>query len=86
MPDPIPVMILGRLAVDRAWQGKGLGFDLLRDAVLRTQQAAAIGGIRALLVHAIDEQAAQFYERAGFLVSPIRPLTYFLPLPPSDQQ
>jgi GNAT superfamily N-acetyltransferase len=86
MPDPIPVMILGRLAVDRAWQGKGLGLDLLRDAVLRTQQAAMIGGIRALLVHAIDEQGARFYERAGFLASPIRPLTYFLPLPHANQR
>ncbi len=80
MPDPIPVMILARLAIDRSWQGRGLGLDLLRDAVLRTQQAAMIARIRALLVHAIDEGAAQFYERAGFLRSPIRPLTYLLPL------
>ena len=72
MPDPIPVMILTRLAIDRSWQGRGLGLDLLRDAVLRTQQAAMIARIRALLVHAIDEGAAQFYERAGFLRSPIR--------------
>jgi GNAT superfamily N-acetyltransferase len=80
MPDPVPVMILGRLAIDQGWQGKGFGKDLLRDAVLRTMQAAEIGGIRALLVHAIDERAAGFYERAGFVPSPIRPLTYFLVL------
>ena len=80
MPDPIPVMILGRLAVDRSRQGRGLGSDLLRDAVLRTLQAAEIAGIRALLVHALDEGAARFYARSGFLPSPMRPLTYFLPL------
>ena len=81
MPDPIPVMILGRLAVDRNWQGKGIGLDLVRDAVMRSLVAAEIAGIRAVLVHAIDENAAQFYEKAGFLPSPIRPETYFLPLP-----
>lgn len=78
MPDPIPVMLLGRLAIDLSRQGKGLGFDLLRDAVMRTQQASAIAGIRALLVHAMDTNAARFYERAGFLSSPVRPLTYLL--------
>jgi GNAT superfamily N-acetyltransferase len=81
MPDPIPVMILGRLAIGLSWQGKGLGLDLLRDAILRTQKAAAIAGIRAMLVHAIDTEAARFYERAGFLSSPVRPLTYMMPLP-----
>jgi len=78
MPDPIPVMILGRLAIDQTFQGKGLGTDLLRDAVLRTLQAAEIAGIRAMLVHAIDDSAARFYERAGFISSPLRPLTLFL--------
>jgi GNAT superfamily N-acetyltransferase len=81
MPDPVPVMILARLAIDSHWQGKGVGGDLLRDAVLRTLQAAEIGGIRALLVHALDESAARFYGRFGFKPSPIRPLTYFLPIP-----
>jgi len=56
MPDPIPVMIIGRLAVDRAYQEKGLGRALLRDAILRTLQAASIGGIRAILVHAISDE------------------------------
>lgn len=80
MPDPIPVMVLGRLAVDRNRQGQGLGLDLLRDAILRTLQAAEIAGIRALLVHALHERAAQFYAHAGLRPSPLRPLTYFLPL------
>jgi GNAT superfamily N-acetyltransferase len=71
MPDPIPVMVLGRLAVDQAWQGKGLGAALLRDAILRTLQAAEIAGIRAILVHALHEKAAAFYRRAGFTPSPL---------------
>ena len=75
MPDPIPVMILGRLAVDRAWQGRSLGRSLLRDAVLRTLQAAGIGGIRAILVHAISEEAKGFYRSHGFGESPLDPMT-----------
>ena len=75
MPDPLPVMILGRLAVDCAWQGRSLGRSLLRDAVLRTVQAAEIGGIRAILVHAISDDAKRFYERAGFLPSPVDAMT-----------
>jgi GNAT superfamily N-acetyltransferase len=78
MPDPVPVMILGRLAVDRAWQGHGLGRGLLRDAVLRTLQAAEIGGIRAILVHAISEDAKRFYERYGFRDSPVDPMTLMI--------
>ncbi len=80
MPDPIPVMVLGRLAVDRRFQGRGLGKALLRDAVLRTLQAAHIAGIRAILVHAKDEDARAFYQRCGFLPSPIDSLTLMLPL------
>jgi GNAT superfamily N-acetyltransferase len=78
MPDPVPVMILGRLAVDRAWQGRSLGRGLLRDAVLRTLQAAEIGGIRAILVHAISEDAKRFYERYGFRDSPVDPMTLMI--------
>ena len=74
MPEPIPVMVLGRLAVDRAYRGRGLGVGLLRDAVLRTRQAAAIGGIRAVLVHAISHEAKRFYERCGFSPSPLDPM------------
>ncbi len=75
MPDPIPVIIIGRLAIDRSCQGKGFGRALVRDAVLRTIQAAEIMGIRAILVHALSEQAKQFYEKCGFTASPIEPLT-----------
>src|ERR1035438_3894012 len=75
MPDPIPVMILGRLAVDKMFQGKGIGAGLLKDAVLRTMQAAEIAGIRALLVHAISEAAKRFYEAYGFVASPVDPMT-----------
>jgi len=78
MPDPVPVMVLGRLAVDRAYQGRGLGEGLLRDAVLRTLQAAQLGGIRAILVHAISEEAKRFYERHGFVASPIDPMTLMI--------
>jgi predicted N-acetyltransferase YhbS len=66
MPDPIPVMLLARLAIDQHWQGRGLGAALLRDAALRTLQAAEIAGIRALLVHAISTDAARFYRYFGF--------------------
>ena len=80
MPNPVPVMIRGRLAVDRNWHGEGVGSDLVRDAVVRARQAAEIAGIRALLVHAIDQRAAEFYKKVGFIASPINPLTYFLDL------
>jgi len=78
MPDPIPVMVLGRLAVSTVCQGQGLGRELLRDAVLRTIHASEIVGCRALLVHALHERAARFYERSGFQPSPVRPLTLML--------
>ena len=70
MPDSIPVMIVGRLALDRTLHGEGIGPGLLRDAVLRTAQAAEIAGVRAILVHAISDRAKRFYERYGFVASP----------------
>jgi GNAT superfamily N-acetyltransferase len=78
MPDPVPVAILGRLGVDTAWKGQGLGAALLQDAVLRTMQAAEIVGIRGIVVHAISEQARQFYEHYGFSPSPTQPMTLIL--------
>ncbi|HSO83489.1 GNAT family N-acetyltransferase [Thiocapsa sp.] len=78
MPDPIPMAILGRLAVDRTWQGRGLGVALLRDAVERTRAASMILGIRGLLVHALSLAAAAFYVRYGFVPSPTNPLTLVL--------
>jgi len=80
MPDPIPMAILGRLAIDQRWQGKGLGVALLQDAVIRTAQAAAILGIRGLLVHAISDDAKRFCERHGFVASPTQPKTLVLSL------
>jgi predicted N-acetyltransferase YhbS len=75
---PIPVMVLARLAVDIRHQGKRIGRGLLRDACLRTLQAADIAGIRALFVHAKDEPARAFYERFGFEPTPIHPLQLML--------
>ena len=66
MPDPAPVMVLSRLAVDKTLQGRGIGVGLLRDAILRTVQAAEIAGIRAILVHAISGATKRFYESCGF--------------------
>lgn len=80
MPEPIPVMVLGRLAVDLSWQGSGLGSGLLRDAVLRTYTVSKQVGVRALLVHALSEDAKDFYLRHGFMQSPIDPMTLMLSL------
>jgi predicted N-acetyltransferase YhbS len=71
MPVPISVMVIGRLAVDIHWQGKGSGYALVRDAILRILQAAKIAGIRVILVHAISEEVKQFYEKCGFIPSPV---------------
>ena len=68
---PIPVMVLARLAVDHTEQGHGLGKGLLKDALLRTLQAADIAGLRAIVVHAKDKQARAFYEKFDFVRSPI---------------
>lgn len=75
---PVPVMLLARLAVDRRHQGKGLGKALLKDALLRTLQAADIAGIRCLLVHAKDEAARQWYLSWDFEPSPTDPYHLFL--------
>jgi len=80
MPNPIPVMVLGRLAVHLNWQKKGLGGDLLADAVKRTLQAADIAGIRAFVVHALSEEAKTFYEHFGFHPSPTDPLDLMITL------
>jgi GNAT superfamily N-acetyltransferase len=80
MPDPIPMAILGRLAIDRTCQGQGLGVALLQDAVLRIRQAASIMGIRGILVHAISDEAKRFYEHHGFIAAPKQPTTLILSL------
>jgi GNAT superfamily N-acetyltransferase len=74
---PVPIALLARLAVTRSWQGKGLGAALVVDAMRRTLQAADILGVRALLVHAKDEPARQFYEHLGFEPFQHQPLTLY---------
>lgn len=75
---PIPVILLARLAVDRTWQGRGLGAALLLDALRRTLAAADVVGLRAIMVHAKDEAARRFYEHFDFDPSPVDPLHLFL--------
>lgn len=80
MPDPLPVIVLGRLAVHEDWSGRGIGSGLLKDAVLRALQAAELIGACALLCHAIDGEAKAFYLKHGFVESPLQPLTMMLGL------
>ena len=80
MPDPVPVMVLARLAVDRRAQGVHLGAALLQDAVNRAVGVSLNAGVRALLVHALHDRAKQFYEYYGFQVSPAHPMTLMLRL------
>jgi predicted N-acetyltransferase YhbS len=80
MPNPVPVMVLARLAIDQGWQGKGLGRGLLRDAILRTLQASEIAGIKAILVHAISDEAKAFHEKFGFQASLVEPMTLMVTL------
>ena len=80
MPNPIPVAILARLAVDLEWHGQGIGRALFRDAASRVAQAADCIGIRGIVVHAISEQAKSFYLALGFDPSPIEPMTLMVTL------
>lgn len=80
MPNPIPVMVLGRLAIDQQWQHAGMGRGLLKDALLRSLSVSKQAGIRALLVHALSEDAKHFYTRNGFLESPLDPMTLMIAL------
>jgi GNAT superfamily N-acetyltransferase len=75
---PVPIMLLARLAVDHRWQSQGVGKALLKDAMLRTLQAADIAGIRAFAVHAKDEQARRFYLKFDFIPSPSDPMHIFV--------
>lgn len=74
MPDPIPVVLLGRLAIDAAWQGKGLGRSLFRDAAMRVSHAAEAIGVRGIVVHAISDDARKFYLALGFTECPGEPM------------
>jgi GNAT superfamily N-acetyltransferase len=84
MPNPIPVAVLARLAIDREWQGRGIGRGLFRDAARRVAQAADAIGIRGIVVHAISEEAKAFYIALGFDSSPSEPMTLMITL--SDVQ
>lgn len=78
MPDPVPIVLIGRLAVDERAPGRHLGADLLQDAVLRIIGAAETVGLRAILVHALSDSAKAFYKRHGFDESPIEPMTLMI--------
>ncbi|MFL5260384.1 MAG: GNAT family N-acetyltransferase [Hyphomicrobiales bacterium] len=80
MPDPVPVVLLGRLAVDRRYQGAGIGRALFRDAAQRISEAADMIGIRGILVHAISQDAKRFYEALGFEPSPLDEMTLMVTL------
>ena len=78
MPDPIPVLVLGRLAVDQQWQSKQIGRGLLKDVLLRCSRVANEIGIAALLVHCLSEHAKAFYMQYGFIESPFEKMTLLL--------
>src|SRR3990167_4118158 len=78
MPDPLPVLVLGRLAIDKKYHNKGLGSALLRDAMIRSVSVAGDAGVFAILVHSLSEQAKRFYMSRGFLESPLQPMTLFM--------
>ena len=86
MPDPVPVMILGRLAVSIDMQSAGLGRALLRDAILRTLGVSKQAGIKALLVHALSDAAHKFYRQCGFIESPLDPMILMITLKDAEQQ
>lgn len=80
MPDPVPVVVLGRLAVDRAYQGRGLGGAMFQDAGMRVLRAADVIGIRGLLVNAVSPEARAFYLALGMSPSPLDPMTLMVTL------
>jgi GNAT superfamily N-acetyltransferase len=78
MPNPLPVLLLGRLAVDKRYHNQGIGQALLRDAMIRSASVAIDAGVFAILVHAISDQAKQFYISRGFVESPLQPMTLIM--------
>lgn len=78
MPDPLPVLLLGRLAIDKRYHNSGIGQALLRDAMLRAVNVAGNAGVIAILVHALTDQAKQFYILRGFVVSPLQSMTLMM--------
>jgi GNAT superfamily N-acetyltransferase len=79
-PDEIPLLLIGRLAIDQAWQGMGLGSALVSDALRRCLAASDIAGVRAVIVHAIDDGAVEFYQRLGFIPSPLGLRVLIMPI------
>jgi len=80
MPEPVPVMVLGRLAVSKHMHSAGVGRGLLKDAILRTLGVSKQAGIKALLVHAISDAAHKFYRQCGFMESPLDPMVLMITL------
>jgi GNAT superfamily N-acetyltransferase len=80
MPAQVPLLLIGRLALDSEWQGRGLGSALLADALKRCLAAAEIAGIRGVVAHAIDDKAAIFYENHGFIRSPLGERVMLMPI------
>lgn len=80
MPDPLPILLLGRLATDKRYHNRGLGQALLRDALLRAAHVATSAGVFAILVHALSDAARQFYLSRGFVASPLQPMTLLMTL------
>ena len=78
MPDPLPILLLGRLAIDLHYHNQGLGSALLRDAMLRAVNVASNAGVCAILLHALSDQARQFYLSRGFVPSPLQPMTLMM--------
>jgi GNAT superfamily N-acetyltransferase len=80
MPEQVPLLLIGRLAVDAAWRGRGLGSALLVDALRRCLAASDIAGVRAVIAHAIDDSAVDFYQRHGFVRSPLGERVMLMPI------
>jgi GNAT superfamily N-acetyltransferase len=80
MPEQVPLLLIGRLAVDTQWRGRGLGSALLADALKRCLAASEIAGVRGVVAHAIDETAVRFYERHGFIRSPLGERVMLMPI------
>jgi GNAT superfamily N-acetyltransferase len=80
MPEQVPLLLIGRLAVDAAWRGRGVGSALLGDALRRCLAASQVAGARGVVAHAIDEPAAGFYERHGFVRSPLGERVMLMPI------
>ena len=80
MPEQVPLLLIGRLAVDAAWRGRGLGSALLTDALRRCFAASEIAGVRGVVAHAIDEAAVEFYKRHGFIRSPLGERVMLMPI------